>query len=55
LPDTLRAMLAELDRTSFAGVRDAALLLLGFATAARVSELVNLDQDDDVIETGERV
>jgi site-specific recombinase XerD len=52
LPDTLRAMLAELDRTSFAGARDAALLLLGFATAARVSELVDVDQDD-VAETDE--
>ncbi|MYW55912.1 tyrosine-type recombinase/integrase [Streptomyces sp. SID8376] len=43
LPAQLRAMLAEVDRTTLAGKRNAALVLLGFATAARVSELVALD------------
>ncbi|MGW0692809.1 tyrosine-type recombinase/integrase [Streptomyces sp. NPDC002738] len=47
-PDVLREMLATLDRTTFIGKRDAALLLLGYACAARVSELVALDQADAV-------
>ncbi|WP_254876229.1 site-specific integrase [Streptomyces sp. CAI-85] len=42
----LRAMLAVLDRDTLIGKRDAALLLLGFASAARVSELVALDLAD---------
>ncbi|MFJ9018763.1 tyrosine-type recombinase/integrase [Streptomyces sp. NPDC102259] len=42
-PRELRAMLADVDRTTLKGKRDAALLLLGFATAARVSELSSLD------------
>lgn len=42
-PRELRAMLAEVDRATLKGKRDAALLLLGFATAARVSELSSLD------------
>ncbi|GLX02958.1 tyrosine-type recombinase/integrase [Microtetraspora sp. NBRC 16547] len=46
VPDTLREMLATLDRTTLAGKRDAALLLLGYATAARVSELAALDIAD---------
>lgn len=46
VPDALRAMLAPIDRTTLAGARDAALLLLGYATAARVSELVALDLAD---------
>lgn len=46
VPAALRAMLAELDRTTLIGKRDAAVLLLGFATAARVSELVALDLAD---------
>lgn len=50
VPDALRAMLAPIDRTTLAGARDAALLLLGYATAARVSELVALDLAD-VVET----
>ncbi|MFI1294390.1 tyrosine-type recombinase/integrase [Streptomyces sp. NPDC020792] len=48
-PDALRAMLAALDRTTLAGKRDAALLL-GYACAARVSELAALDRAD-VVET----
>ncbi|MFI9297558.1 site-specific integrase [Streptomyces gardneri] len=43
LPAQIRAMLARTDRTTLAGQRNAALVLLGFATAARVSELVALD------------
>ncbi|WP_333767737.1 site-specific integrase [Streptomyces sp. IBSBF 2435] len=45
-PAALRSMLATLDRDMLIGKRDAALLLLGFATAARVSELVALDLAD---------
>ncbi|GAB3170746.1 tyrosine-type recombinase/integrase [Streptomyces incanus] len=47
-PDALREMLATLDRTTLAGQRDAALLLLGYACAARVSELAALDRADAV-------
>ncbi|TMR89590.1 hypothetical protein EJK15_59945 [Nonomuraea basaltis] len=43
-------MLATLDRTTLAGQRDAALFLLGYATAARAGELVALDIAD-VVET----
>ncbi|MBX6387144.1 MAG: tyrosine-type recombinase/integrase [Microbispora sp.] len=46
VPDTLRVMLATLDRSTLAGKRDAVLLLLGYATAARVSELAALDIAD---------
>ncbi|MEV5792675.1 tyrosine-type recombinase/integrase [Streptomyces sp. NPDC052192] len=46
VPTALRAMLDTLDRDALMGKRDAALLLLGFATAARVSELVALDLGD---------
>ncbi|MFI7632418.1 tyrosine-type recombinase/integrase [Microbispora rosea] len=46
VPDTLRVMLAALDRSTLVGKRDAALLLLGYATAARVSELAALDIAD---------
>ncbi|MEU2388959.1 tyrosine-type recombinase/integrase [Streptomyces sp. NPDC012461] len=41
-------MLATLDRDTLAEKRDAALLLLGYACAARVSELAALDRDDAV-------
>lgn len=50
VPDALRKLLATLDRSTLAGKRDAALLLLGYATAARVSELSGLDIAD-VVET----
>lgn len=43
VPAALRAMLAGLDRDALSGKRDAALVLLGFAVAGRVSELVALD------------
>jgi site-specific recombinase XerD len=46
VPSALRAMLAALDRSTLIGKRDAALLLLGYASAARVSELVALDLAD---------
>ena len=46
VPTALRAMLATLDRDTLIGKRDAALLLLGYATAARVSELAALDLAD---------
>ncbi|MEE1745827.1 hypothetical protein [Streptomyces sp. JV184] len=39
LPLQIRAMLAGNDRSALVGKRNAALVLLGFATAARVSEL----------------
>ncbi|MFB8182662.1 integrase [Streptomyces sp. NPDC055966] len=41
--DVLRIALGELDRTTLAGKRDAALMLLGHAIASRGSELVPLD------------
>lgn len=44
-PDKLRALLAGLDRATLAGKRDAALVLLGFAVAGRVSELAALNID----------
>ncbi|MFG2227726.1 hypothetical protein [Streptomyces sp. NPDC048644] len=43
LPTQIRAMLTGVDRTPLAGKRNATLVLLGFATAARVSEVVALD------------
>lgn len=46
VPSVLRLMLAELDRDTLIGKRDAALLLLGYAAATRVSELVSLDLAD---------
>ncbi|TXJ80682.1 site-specific integrase [Streptomyces lavendulae] len=46
VPSALRAMLGTLDRDTLIGRRDAALLLLGFASAARASELVALDLAD---------
>ncbi|WP_431913676.1 tyrosine-type recombinase/integrase [Micromonospora carbonacea] len=42
----LRAMVAVLDRDTPAGVRDTALLVLGFALGARRSELAALDTTD---------
>lgn len=45
-PDAYRAMFAKMDRSTPAGCRDAALLLLGFVTAARVNELAELDIGD---------
>ncbi|MFF0408333.1 site-specific integrase [[Kitasatospora] papulosa] len=39
-------MLARADRAILAGQRNAALVLLGFATVARVAEVVALDLAD---------
>jgi integrase len=44
--DELRQLLEQLDVASLAGLRDRALLLLGFAGAFRRSELVNLNVGD---------
>ncbi|MEU9888814.1 tyrosine-type recombinase/integrase [Sphaerisporangium sp. NPDC051011] len=46
VPDTLRAMLTVLDRATLAGKRDAAAMLLGYACATRIGELVALDVAD---------
>jgi integrase len=54
--DVIRAMVATLDSGRLIGVRDRALLLLGFAGAFRRSELVSLDVADIVdCEEGLRV
>lgn len=45
-PDAIRAMFTKIDRTAPAGCRDVALLLTGFVTAGRVSELAALDISD---------
>ncbi len=52
LPEDLRAMLATLDRGSLRGLRDHALLLIGFAGGLRRSELVGLDVGPDQTEDG---
>lgn len=44
--EPLERMVAAIDHGSLAGVRDRALLLLGFAAALRRSELVALDVED---------
>lgn len=46
LVDDLRHILAAVDRTTTAGKRDAALILLGFASALRRSELAALELAD---------
>lgn len=48
VPSALRAMVATLDRTTLAGKRDAALVLLGFAVAGRVSELAAFNIEEIV-------
>lgn len=52
VPASLRLMIATLDTSTAAGARDSCLLVLGFAVAARRSELVALDLAD-VAETTE--
>jgi integrase len=42
----LKKMVATLDRTTLRGKRDASLVLLSFATASRVSEIVGLQVSD---------
>lgn len=44
--DDLRQILATIDRTTLAGIRDAAILLIGFAGALRRSELAALTLAD---------
>jgi integrase len=46
MPDQLRAMLGSLDRKAARGARDAAVLLLGFSTGLRRSDLSALDLAD---------
>jgi integrase len=46
LVEDLRQILAAVDRTTAAGKRDAALILLGFSSALRRSELAALDVAD---------
>lgn len=52
LPQDLRAMLETLDRGTLRGLRDRAMLLLGFAGALRRSEIVGLDCGRDQTEDG---
>ncbi len=52
LPEELIAMLETLDRGSLRGLRDRAMLLLGFAGALRRSEIVGLDVGRDQTEDG---
>lgn len=44
--DEIRVMVAGIDRATVKGTRDAALILLGFASALRRSELAGLDLED---------
>lgn len=44
--DEIRRMVTQIDRTTARGARDAALILLGFASALRRSELAGLDIAD---------
>ncbi|MER8472728.1 site-specific integrase [Mesorhizobium sp. M1328] len=52
LPEDLIAMLETLDRGSLRGLRDRAMLLLGFAGGLRRSEIVGLDCGRDQTENG---
>jgi integrase len=52
LPEDLIAMLETLDRGSLRGLRDRAMLLLGFAGGLRRSEVVGLDRGRDQTEDG---
>lgn len=45
-PDRLRAIASHVPRDTLQGIRDRALLLFGFASACRRSELAALDLDD---------
>ena len=45
-PEDIRNMLAHIDRTTVKGTRDASLILLGFASALRRSELAALTMAD---------
>ena len=52
LPEDLLAMLDTLDRGSLRGLRDRAMLLIGFAGGLRRSEIVALDVSRDQTEDG---
>lgn len=52
LPEELTAMLETLDRGSLRGLRDRAMLLIGFAGGLRRSEIVALDVERDQTEDG---
>ncbi|MER9657832.1 site-specific integrase [Mesorhizobium sp. M0152] len=52
LPEDLMAMLETLDRGTLRGLRDRAMLLLGFAGGLRRSEIVGLDVARDQTEDG---
>ena len=52
LPDDLIAMLETLDRGALRGIRDRAMLLLGFAGGLRRSEITGLDLGRDQSEDG---
>lgn len=52
LPEDLIAMLETLDRGSLRGLRDRAMLLIGFAGGLRRSEITGLDLDRDQTEDG---
>lgn len=52
LPEDLLAMLETLDRGSLRGIRDRAMLLLGFAGGLRRSEIVGLDVGEGQTEDG---
>ncbi|MGF9694414.1 integrase [Rhizobium sp. 0TCS1.26] len=47
MPDDLRAMLETVDRGTLRGLRDRAMLLVGYAGALRRSEVVGLDAGPD--------
>lgn len=52
LPEDIIAMLETLDRGSLRGLRDRAMLLIGFAGGLRRSEIVGLDLNRDETEDG---
>jgi len=52
LPDDVIAMLETLDRGTLRGLRDRAMLLIGFAGGLRRSEIVGLDAGRDQTEDG---
>lgn len=52
LPEDVIAMLETLDRGTLRGLRDRAMLLIGFAGGLRRSEIVGLDVDRDDTEDG---
>ena len=52
LPEDLRAMLETLERGTLRGLRDRAMLLIGFAGGLRRSEIVGLDAGRDQTQDG---